>query len=185
MISDRAGGAYQIDIDAIHAIGEMQYPTKASLTTWLVDRRLQGDIEPRVTMETIEYIRRKTPLSVNERANRFLRFLVESINSVAENINEYVETDDAYAWSESVNFGETRYFLSYLEEMGWIRGRMLNRGFHGTITVAGYSQVEEQRTNLDSSQAFVAMWFHESMNEVYEYGIKSGIKGAGISSFHH
>ena len=181
VISDRAGGAYQIDKDAIPAIGELQYPAKASLTTWLVDRRLQGDIEPRITRETIEYIKLKTLLSVNDRANRFLQFFVESIDSVAENINEYVATDDAYAWSESMNWGEIRYFLSYLEEMGWIRGRMLNRGFYGTITVAGYSQVEEQRTNLDSSQGFVAMWFHESMNEVYDNGIRPGIVAAGYS----
>ena len=43
----------------------------------------------------------------------------------------------------------------------------------------GYSRIEEQRTTVDSSQAFVAMWFDERMNEAYDKGIKPGIEAAG------
>ena len=34
--------------------------------------------------------------------------------------------------------------------------------FSGTVTVDGYRRIEEQEMNPDSSQAFVAMWFHQS-----------------------
>ena len=47
------------------------------------------------------------------------------------------------------------------------------------VSVEGHSQIELQGTNTDSSQAFVAMWFHDSTNDAYEKGIEPAIKEAG------
>ena len=54
-------------------------------------------------------------------------------------------------------------------------------GFVGTVTVDGYGRIAEQVANIDSSQAFVAMWFDDSMNESFETGIKSAIEDAGYN----
>ena len=43
----------------------------------------------------------------------------------------------------------------------------------------GYGFIEEVTANRDSTQAFVAMWFAEEMNEAYKKGIKPAIKDAG------
>ena len=51
-----------------------------------------------------------------------------------------------------------------------------------TVSVDGYSRIADQVTNLDSSQAFVAMWFDDSMKDVYDNGIRPGIEEAGYSS---
>ena len=48
--------------------------------------------------------------------------------------------------------------------------------------MAGYSRIEEQATNTDSSQAFVAMWFGKGMDEVFDKGIKPGIEDAGYDA---
>ncbi len=53
-------------------------------------------------------------------------------------------------------------------------------GTHFLVSSEGYARIDELKTKYrDSSQAFVAMWFDESMNEAYENGIASGVQDAG------
>ena len=48
------------------------------------------------------------------------------------------------------------------------------------LTVEGYARLAElEKIAVDSSQAFVAMWFDDSMKYAYENGIKPGIEDAG------
>ena len=89
----------------------------------------------------------------------------------------------AYAWSESISWSEVSYLVGYLLERGWLEGNiMLGGSFIGTVTIDGYSRIGEQETNIDSSQAFIAMWFNESLNDAYEQGIKTAIEEAGYKS---
>ena len=46
----------------------------------------------------------------------------------------------------------------------------------------GYRRIEEQDSNPDSRQAFVAMWFDESTDAAYEDGIRPGIEDAGYNA---
>ncbi len=72
--------------------------------------------------------------------------------------------------------------LDYLEEMRWIRGqRLVNGLFHGGLTVSGYRRIAEQKINLDSAQAFVAMWLDDSMDEAFDNGVRLAIKDAGYN----
>ena len=43
----------------------------------------------------------------------------------------------------------------------------------------GYNRIAEAESNVDSAQAFVAMWFDPQMDEAYDKGIKPGIEDAG------
>ena len=47
------------------------------------------------------------------------------------------------------------------------------------VTVDGYRHVQKNITNADSRQAFVAMWFGEEMDPIYEEGIEKAIKNTG------
>lgn len=172
VISDRAGGAYQIDRDVIPIIINMLYPDKASLTTWLVDRRLQGDIEPRITMETIEYIKRKAPLSVNERANRLLKYFVKNSEDVGTSVvqgkrskadgsiswqlSDELDQNEAMAWTESTQESELNFFIEYLLSQGWVQGAPESStpaAFTSSVTVAGYAHAEEPATIQTSMDA--------------------------------
>lgn len=59
------------------------------------------------------------------------------------------------------------------------------------LSPAGYSHIEELKgSNRDSDQAFVAMWFDESMNKVNDQAIELAIREAGyvpkrIDRSHH
>ena len=179
--SPRAGGNYRITREAVLTIEDARLDDsgKARLTTWLIDQRNMGVRFPLVTADIIEEIRRKPSLPVHERADRLLRFLAGSIDFVGYQFNLIESTYEAYAWSESADWQEVDYFLNYLKAMSWIRGQLYVGGFGGVVTVAGHNRIAAQRTNADSSQAFVAMWFHDETNTAYEQGIKLGIESAG------
>ena len=185
--SPRAGGGYHIDrILLVAQVPSMSDKEKARLTTWLVDQRLQGNRHPQVTREVIELAINKRPLPVHERAERLLRLMASSADKVADRIQTSEGSLNrlrAYAWSESVESNELDYLADYLEEMGWIRNviRSLGRGpvHELVVSVAGHSRIAEAETNVDSSQAFVAMWFDPQMDDAYDHGIKLAIEDAG------
>ena len=91
------------------------------------------------------------------------------------------------AYSESTKTSELTYLFNYLERRGWTDGKEDEI----TITVEGYARFEELRNApRESSQAFVAMWFDESTDKLWEQGIKPAIEDAGykplrIDKKHH
>ena len=187
--SPRAGGPYKIttEANAILRNRNASDEERALLTTMLVDQREQGVECPIVDDRLVEKASTRPPIHVDQRAARLLRF----ISSQAENLASIVEiredTWEAYAWSESTEWGEVVYLLEFLLEMKWINGKRLRiaRGkhlFNVKPTVHGYQRIAEQRANLDSSQAFVAMWFDKSMNQAYKAGIQPAIEEAGYKS---
>ena len=101
----------------------------------------------------------------------------------------------ALAWSESINTEELGHITNYLAERGLIQKGETIRNSQGyefwhtdglyscVVEVAGYSLIEQSATNPDSSQCFVAMWFDDSMNEVYRNGIEPAIRAAGYSPY--
>ena len=88
------------------------------------------------------------------------------------------------AWSEctkSNHFDEVKFLLEYLQEKDWIKYDSSVESC--TLTVDGYARLAElEKVATDSSQAFVAMWFDDSMKDAFENGIKPGIEDAGYEA---
>ena len=178
--SERADGGYVIPSSLFRDIGSLDNSHKARLVTWLIDQRSQGVNLPKITVEVLDYTRSKRPLPVYERADRLLRLLASRVETVASTVTFRKNFWSTYAWSESTKWEEVNYLLNYLESMRWI---VLHRDMAGSflisITVSGHNRIGEQRTSVDSSQGFTAMWFDDSMAEVFEQGIKPAIEAAG------
>ena len=85
--SVRAGGKYEISSEVAGLIKELEDEEKVRLTTWLVDQRLQGVCQPKVTEEIIDYVKTKRPLSVPERADRLLRFIAEETDRIGSEVS--------------------------------------------------------------------------------------------------
>ncbi len=115
----------------------------------------------------------------------------------------------ALAWTESVDDGELIYIWNYIrDELKWIKlpevgpdRQYVDPLKDCIITPAGHARIDELTTSQSvdgipssssahsrvdartagavSAQAFVAMWFHDSMNDVYDHAIKRAIKDAG------
>ena len=180
---------------------DMSEEQRSRLTTWLIDQRMQGVEFPEISESVIEYAKNKPPLPVHERADRLLRYLVNSSDVTGESVTlgTLADTPDPYghrgvyegstsweamAWSESTKASEVQFFLNYLLEKGWIKGQREGYGTgQFTVTIDGYSHIADVTVSRDLSQAFVAMWFDESMNEAYDKGIKPAIQRVGYDAF--
>lgn len=180
--SPRAGGGYTITLEAKWMMEDSHISDshRARITSILIDQRAHGVKWPQVTTALIEEARTRMPTSVDERAERLLRYIARQAETIAAVVDIREETYGAYAWSESVDWSEVVYLLNYLQKMELIQGQRSGEGwFLGGLTVAGHRRIAEQRINVDSSQALVAMWFDDSMDEAFETGIKPAVEDAG------
>ena len=186
--SPRAGGGYHVEAGLHFDLEELDVDAKARLTTMLVDWRNQhgeGEV-PQVTPEMTNTARMASSLAVHERAERLLRFMATQLKSISDAVNlnwEEARTSDtdrrAMAWSESTTLKEVRFLIEYLIEQRWLRKV---QDTHFTVTVDGHRRIADLRTNSDSAQAFVAMWFDDEMDSVYEKGVEPAIRSAGYKA---
>ena len=215
VISQRAGGQYEITTEDTDLLERLDERARANLTTWIVNERLAGAPWPEITQDVISGAIATSRLTMEERADRLLRLLVNRIqrsNSsprsrftlqprtrISETNSVYPtqvgpETHLALAWTESIAFDEIRTMIDYLERREWLKGefgRIRNEYggstrsaiFHCRVTVEGYRRLESLVPNADSSQAFVAMWIDNSVEAVFEKGIKPAINAAGYSAY--
>ena len=206
--SARAGGGYVIPGSLRSLRENLSDEEKARLTSWLVDRRLQGENRPTLTEEIVNYAINRRRIPIDERADRLLRFLSDQSKTAGETIYLFTYSNDedyprdnfdlpifpdlpnnltfllAMAWSESTSPGEIGYLLDYLEEEGWIRETHkampgIPRSYSYCVTVNGYDRIADLRAGTDSSQAFVAMWFDDSVKAAFEEGIEPAIYDSG------
>lgn len=90
-----------------------------------------------------------------------------------------VTSDDIFLFfAKDVN--GMNYILRQMEEMGWI-SKTSEFPDEFTIEAKGWLKVGELRKKPGKSapQAFVAMWFDESMQEIFENGIRPAVEIAG------
>ena len=183
--SPRAGGGYILPEVVKHAnVDNLTLELKARLTSWLVNQRGQGDQQPMITEQVIHYITDGPPLTANGRAVRLLKFVANSATAIGTGVPVSGDTHGAFAHSESTSWDEIEFLIRYLERMGWIECRHTGGSLSQcTVTVDGYSQIAELTTNLDSSQAFIAMWFDDAMTDACDNGIEPAIREAGYKPF--
>lgn len=145
--SDRTGGKYRIDRSREDFyFKDVSDTARARLTTWLVNRRLQGEEAPLVTEEVLASVSTKSSLPVHERVDRLLQFIAGQSETVGSRVSVGTETLAAYAWSESGEWKDISYFLDCLADMEWIRGSRVGHGelVGGLVTVAGCNRIASQ-----------------------------------------
>lgn len=88
------------------------------------------------------------------------------IACISENRNLYVDffIDDTYG--KGSIYAQFSGLVNILEELEMIKQVESDYAYTYTLTVKGWNRVQElQSENIQSSQAFIAMWFDESMEE--------------------
>ena len=187
------------------AISSLSDQQKALLTTWLVDQRVWGDTQPEITEADVEYIKARRPIPAHERAERLLKFIARNSEGIGQYVNLFRFSNDenlprdpfgqvsyppyptnptflqAMAWSESILAEDVEFLLDYLGRKNWTQ-KPYDRSSQVQLTVDGYDRIQELETALDSAQAFVAMWFDDSMNEAFDVGIEPAIVEAGYKA---
>lgn len=177
--SERSGGKYGIYGAAIFELGDVDARVKARLTTWLIDQRLQGAERPLVTPEIINYASTKRPLLPDERAERLLMYFVKQSDSLDTKV--HLSHDLLMAVTESMDLSEAIFLWRHLSRRGWIDTQVQHprNTLPGIVTMEGYERLTDTATTPDSAQAFVAMWFDQSMDAAFTDGIAPAVRDAG------
>ncbi len=200
--SPRAGGKYFISGRAQQVVPQFDDHTKARLTTWLYEERRFGNTCPEITEYKLDEILRRKRLEISERANRILRYFgsrtvvvgTEVLFHMAGGViylldltaNVDILTSDyckLLGCSECTEANELDFLLDYLSGTGHIERTRTNNATQGCIlTVPGIKRLSElDGINTESQQAFVAMWFDESTNDLWSDGIEPAVNAAGYN----
>jgi len=164
----------------------MDEAQKARLTTWLVDQRRSGVPSPLIDSFVLEEVAARRPLRVGERKERFFRAMMNAGLGVGGPIFLGTATPDKRfwhlhltAWTESASFRETASLANLLAQDGLLIAQSAPPGlFH--VSSAGWRYVDElDASGGDTTQAFVAMWFDDSMADAWRLGIEPGLRDAG------
>jgi len=87
-------------------------------------------------------------------------------------------TDYSLAYARNVD--EFTSILEYAKERHFIDWTATSEGRETTLRVEGIEELESrQRSNLDSEKCFVAMWFSDEMQSIYENQIAKAVEAAG------
>jgi nucleoside 2-deoxyribosyltransferase len=169
---------------------------KVKLTSWLVEQRRLGVDCPELTSNSFKQIGHNRPPSVYERADALLRYLAAKSDLLGMVIAFRIPIEpksaatvhEVLAWTASRQGSEIVTLAEYCHTQGWIERRApRNQTLAETgqlhewmLAPPGYARLAElDVTGTGSEQAFVAMWFDESMSDAYESGIEPAIQDAG------
>ena len=181
---------------------------RARLTTMLVRERQLGNDLPKITMGTIVAAQSAGPARMEERLTNLLRFLIDSTPRAGYPIDiaypeptpgmandeaqEKAKRNGAYALahSESTNAEEMEYLIDSLATRGLVnrsgRVRVGNfdyvpsgLGFLCVVTTDGHIAVESLQTEGRPDQCFVALWFNEKTNALYDKAIAPAVAAIG------
>ncbi len=189
-------GTYILDSQGFDILREDE--NKFKMACVLNERRLKGfggialDDETKIEDLVCGYPR----ISANELLSQFPQTAGEFLNRILLNLSQLVpaqrpfsvihfnfkKPDNLYFFTKES--GECMTILKELSEQGLIReGLSTVEELHHILTFKSWEIINKLKSSaIDSNQAFVAMWFNQDMNDLYENGIKPAVEDAGYMS---
>lgn len=147
-----------------------------SLIREFADRDDRFEIPDNKTV--LEIVSGAVPTTVPEKLQHLLRRMAHRSPHPGARIR-FVAGED-FPIGYCVNDEELALYLRHLRDLGYISYDRDSGGTDCCLTAPGWAEVEAQQVpNIESEKAFVAMWFDDSMGEVWENGFEPGIKKAG------
>ena len=138
-------------------------------------------------------------MTQDQKSLQFLKFVYQNLGddglwrypvpfgglSVEQHYSNFEEItkpyNDLLSLTDSVKAADLNRLRDYIESKGLIKQEKEYPPFISySVTSEGIRAIENaEKPNHESSQIFVAMWLHESLNDVYERGFKLAIIDAG------
>ena len=205
--SSRAGGCYTITASAFRVVEKWSDPEKAKFSRWIYEQNQLGTV-PTINSTVAQKALNWPMPSVLERIDFLLQFAELQTRNVEEapilhipdvsveahlrGITDHIldrvqqKLDEIYAATATSSPSALNYLMSQANKAGLVTfnshkmsdGRIISRSIEFTIN--GYKRLEKLKSaNPNSAQAFVAMWFDETMNDVWENGFEPAIVDAG------
>lgn len=196
--SPRVRGEYEHSVEVEDQIKELEDRDKVKLTSWLIEQRKFGIQTPKITGDVISMAKERRISVVSERTNKILKYLEAispsagrefSIQCLVGLGNEldptlmeksYANYFDLLCQSESADYTEIEFLFDFLQRSGYLKIREHRGELFFELTVEGYQRLEViSQKNSASSNAFVAMWFDDSLIDAWKKGFEPAITDAG------
>jgi len=157
------------------------YSQKYKISSFLRNQYENGQQISEVSEDNIDFIVNEfIEKNVTDKIDQLLLYISQKSNYIGNRVAINYMND--YPILGCKIFNEFFYLLDYLKKNELIIKESGNGNYVENIqlTVKGWNRVEEIRLkNINSKQAFVAMWFDESMKSVYTKAIKPAIEQSG------
>lgn len=145
---------------------------RANISGWLFENQIFE-----VTTGNIDWLVEIPTPSFHERADKILL----AFEKRTEFAGQYLNSDISWislGWC--INADELNEVLGYLEPTARIQKQIKNNQPIYKILPNGWAQLEAlKKIGADSKQCFVAMWFDDQMQFIYDQSIAKGIIDAG------
>ena len=156
-------------------LGRMDSAHRAILSGWIYHRNAEGSV-PELRRNNVETVLARRPPPIAERADLLLLEALKGQTSLGDlfDINEPRFVAATY----SQDAEEVYYLLRLLSDRGLMKEVFLDGRCE--IMPDGYVEADSlARRTGPSDRGFVAMSFHDSLNEAYRDGFQVGIMNAG------
>ncbi|MGH7099637.1 MAG: hypothetical protein ACREE4_18525 [Stellaceae bacterium] len=150
------------------------------LASWVHQQNRLGT-KPRIDTQTVHWMRTFPRPNIQRRVELYLEKVIDLLNG---KLNGMIRPDDpalrVASWSFS---GEDAIALAqYLVELGALR--VEKTPYRWVVTAKAHIIYDEMTgKRAISTQAFVAMWFQESIKDAYNSGFAKAITDAGYEPF--
>jgi nucleoside 2-deoxyribosyltransferase len=138
-----------------------------------------------VATYNIDEILKRSPIPTKEKAWRLLVEIIRELNGKAGTLRWEISPSTP-GYLERLRRigadmdGELRALLEYLEFAGYVSlGKTLGPIIDIDVGVAGLIQYETESREIESSNAFIAMWFADELLPIYESAIAPAVEAWG------
>src|SRR5262249_33740075 len=156
-------GSYSITTSAQAIVEATPIQNRGAVSGWIRRQKMMG-ITPKIDSEAVARLRALTKPSFRERVERYLVAVADKAQTLDQWFKVGEEELVGVSYSDHIN--DLVVILDYLREEG-----LMTRTLKGDerLTPKGYIAADELRAKrAASTQAFVAMWFTNDMEQVYE-----------------
>lgn len=148
---------------------------RARLSGWVREQNRSGSV-PMITSDNLDKILARPLPSLSERASALLIEAEHGLNNLGDFFN--IGDPRFLAATYSTSQQDVNFLLRMLHDQGLAEAKAM--GGECGILPSGYMKLDEMRKRTSSSsQGFVAMWFHEDLDQIYSAGFEVGIFNAG------
>lgn len=182
-------GRFRFMVGLENYISGWNAQNRAKICTYILDMNNVGDI-PTLDPPTIQKIEKRPSIRLSEKIDRFLLMLDRSnyrpgdllpwrMGGAQEDSATISARHKTMLWMEAASEAEFYAFGNVLLQAGIISK---DEGFRYHLAPHGYELIDSiARKYVESEQAFVAMWFDESMNAIYNDAISLAVQDAGYT----
>lgn len=169
-------GEFKVSVTAQSIIGQsLGKEKRAKLSGWVLEQNQSGSL-PMITSDNLTKIIARPLPSVAERATKLLLEAERGLNNLGDRFN--IGDPRFLAATYSSDQQDVLFLLNILNVQGFAEAKIM--GGECEILPHGYMQLDEMRSEVTtSSQGFIAMWFHDDLNEIYTKGFQAGVFEAG------